>query len=66
MSSERINRTEMNGIDRVDNNKGYTLNNCVPCCKTCNQAKHRLSQEYFIEWVEKIYKHLKTNGLLNA
>jgi hypothetical protein len=27
------------GIDRYDNSKGYVLDNCVPCCKICNQIK---------------------------
>lgn len=26
-------------VDRVDNTKGYTLNNCVPCCTKCNCKK---------------------------
>lgn len=28
-----------NGIDRVDNEGGYTVDNVVPCCGTCNYAK---------------------------
>ena len=28
-----------NGLDRVDNNKDYTIDNVVPCCKRCNRAK---------------------------
>lgn len=28
-----------NGIDRVDNSKGYTLDNCVSCCFECNMRK---------------------------
>ena len=28
-----------NGIDRVDNSLGYTVDNCVPCCKECNFNK---------------------------
>jgi hypothetical protein len=47
-----------NGIDRVDNSIGYEINNCVPCCTICNQAKHILSQEDFINWVKKIYNNL--------
>jgi hypothetical protein len=36
-----------NGIDRVDSNKGYTLENCVACCKACNYAKRTLSVNEF-------------------
>ena len=25
-----------NGIDRIDNSRGYFPSNCVPCCKACN------------------------------
>ena len=32
-----------NGIDRIDNSKGYTLDNVVPCCKICNYAKRNLT-----------------------
>ncbi len=28
-----------NGIDRKNNDLGYTINNCVPCCKICNDIK---------------------------
>ena len=44
-----------NGIDRVDNNKGYSKNNVVPCCKICNQAKHALSKKEFLIWVKKLF-----------
>lgn len=27
------------GLDRIDNSKGHTQNNCVPCCKECNLAR---------------------------
>jgi hypothetical protein len=50
-----------NGIDRLDNNKGYEKNNIVPCCKLCNQAKMDLSYKDFLTLIEKIYnKHKKT------
>jgi hypothetical protein len=32
-----------NGIDRVDNSKGYLLNNCAPCCFSCNNKKRGIS-----------------------
>ena len=54
----RINDTMLyNGIDRVDNTKGYTLENCVPCCWKCNQAKHIMSNEEFLSWIKKVYEH---------
>lgn len=45
-----------NGIDRIDSTKGYTIDNCVPCCKTCNFMKKNFSTMDFIQHVEKIYK----------
>jgi len=47
-----------NGIDRIDNSKGYTIDNVVPCCKTCNSAKGTLTTKEFKEWVVKIYNNL--------
>jgi hypothetical protein len=41
--------TEVNGIDRVNNSLGYTLENCVPCCEVCNRMKFIYDPEYFIE-----------------
>lgn len=44
-----------NGIDRLDNGKGYLPDNVVPCCKICNQAKSDRSYEEFINWITHIY-----------
>lgn len=51
-----------NGIDRIDNSKGYYLNNVVPCCKNCNIAKASLTQSEFLNLIKKIctYMNLKT------
>lgn len=43
-----------NGIDRVDSSKGYTLENCVPCCTFCNRAKYIHSKDYFINMCKKV------------
>lgn len=48
----------VNGIDRIDSNKGYSIENCVPCCKICNIMKNKLSKKVFLEKVSKIYNHL--------
>lgn len=34
-----------NGIDRVDNDLGYSVENCVPCCRPCNSAKNSITKE---------------------
>lgn len=39
----------VNGIDRMDNTKGYILTNCVGCCKNCNFIKKSLDAHTFIE-----------------
>lgn len=43
-----------NGIDRVNNKKGYILENCLPCCWFCNRAKGDSSYEEFMEWRTRI------------
>lgn len=40
---------EYNGIDRKDSNQGYLLDNCVSCCKECNELKsNRFTYEEFM------------------
>jgi len=47
-----------NGVDRIDNNKGYEFNNVVTCCRDCNNAKRGMTVEQFIKWIERISKHI--------
>lgn len=54
MSSKRNQTFKYNGIDRKDNNIGYTLENCVSCCSTCNYAKHELALEQFQNWINNL------------
>lgn len=51
-----------NGIDRIDNTKGYIIGNVVPCCKICNYAKHNLTLQEFKDWVGKIYNNIFIKG----
>lgn len=46
-----------NGIDRVDNNIGYEINNIVPCCYLCNTFKVNLNIEDFMNWIHRIYNN---------
>lgn len=49
---------KINGIDRIDSNKGYSVNNCVPCCSICNRMKLDHTLEKFKAHIIKIYNHL--------
>ena len=51
-----------NGIDRVDNNKGYTIDNIVPCCRQCNQAKSNYTTEEFLNWAKRLILNYKNKG----
>lgn len=46
-----------NGVDRLDNNIGYELYNCVACCKICNRAKGNLESHEFYLWTRRISVH---------
>lgn len=42
------NQIDTIGLDRVDNNKGYQLDNIVSCCSNCNYGKNnKTKEEYF-------------------
>lgn len=43
------------GIDRVDNTKGYCIDNCVACCDVCNFMKRCHSEENFIKICTHVY-----------
>jgi hypothetical protein len=50
-----------NGLDRVDNSKGYSVDNCKTCCKTCNRAKDIMSYQDFKDWISRAYKNLSVS-----
>lgn len=50
-----------NGIDRVNNNLGYTKDNIVSCCKNCNRAKSDLTIEDFENWLGNIRSYNGTS-----
>lgn len=51
-----------NGLDRIDSNLGYTIENVVPCCFKCNYAKRNYTKEEFLDWVIKVYNHINQWG----
>jgi hypothetical protein len=44
------------GIDRINNEVGYSIKNSVPCCGVCNYMKRKFSKEEFINQAIKISK----------
>lgn len=42
------------GIDRLDNAKGYTPDNVVPCCIICNKMKKAMNEGDFLEHLHRI------------
>lgn len=52
-----------NGLDRVDNTKGYKLDNVVAACAQCNKAKQDRSATEFLDWVVSLYQRF-TEGKL--
>jgi dCMP deaminase len=54
-----------NGIDRLDNHIGYVLNNCRPCCSTCNTIKLDLSGQDLIEHLHKMIRSNQLNETIS-
>lgn len=50
-----------NGIDRIDNDKGYSIENCVPSCTDCNRMKLDMTRENFLNKISQINNYLKLN-----
>jgi len=46
-----------NGVDRIDSERGYTIDNVVSCCGTCNLAKQSKTVEQFRDWAISLYNH---------
>jgi hypothetical protein len=45
------------GIDRWDNEIGYTADNSRPCCWSCNELKGAVSGPTFLELIQRIADH---------
>lgn len=48
---------DSNGIDRVDSNGEYTMENCVSCCWGCNHHKKAYSYDQLIAKVREVVAH---------
>ena len=52
---------EVNGIDRLDNQRGYIEENVGPCCETCNVLKGSQHPQEFIDKMYVIYMYQTFN-----
>jgi hypothetical protein len=51
-----------NGIDRANNNQGYTLENSLPCCSECNYLKSASDKSVFLNHITKIVMHQRKSS----
>ena len=49
------------GVDRFNNDLGYTISNSVSCCKLCNEVKMQYSVKQMYNHLNKMAKHFKLN-----
>lgn len=57
-----FNRINTIGLDRVNNENGYTMENVVPCCSTCNYMKRHLKQSDFFKHILKIADRIRVRN----
>lgn len=55
----KTNNNNTLGLDRVDNDKGYIIDNCKSCCKYCNYMKNKNELSKFLAHIQKIVKYTK-------
>jgi 5-methylcytosine-specific restriction endonuclease McrA len=55
-----------NGIDRIDNRKGYVPENVVACCSRCNRAKSTSALSDFDAWLDQLVAFRSAAGALSA
>mgnify|MGYP001595998668 CR=1 FL=1 len=51
-------KSERNGLDRIDNKKGYVEDNLSPCCFRCNQMKGKLTVDEFLNHIMEIINYV--------
>ncbi len=45
-------------VDRIDNSKPHTSDNCILVCMAENYARNDMDQNEFIEWINKNFNQL--------
>ena len=53
LCGKNSNSQHLNGIDRIDNNKGYMMDNVKPCCANCNyMKKNYILEDLFNKFID--------------
>ena len=47
-------KPEAGGLDRIQNEIGYTERNVAPCCFDCNRMKSNKTKEEFMEYLSRL------------
>lgn len=45
-----------NGIDRLNSQKAYDWDNCIPCCRFCNSLKGPMPDKYWLDFINDVVK----------
>ena len=68
IAPSQVTRTESgdtyihSGVDRKDNTEGYSIDNCLPCCTTCNRAKGSMTFTGWLEWITHLTTYRRSCG----
>ena len=63
MCGKQTTETNINGVDRIDNTVGYTVENCKACCKECNHMKNNFALDVLMGKIERIHANWKEREL---
>lgn len=48
---------ELIGLDRIDSNKGYIMDNLVSCCSRCNEMKNDRTVDQWMADMQRVLNH---------
>ena len=60
---KKTDENHTNGVDRFDNEQGYTFNNSNSCCGQCNIMKKEMDYLLFMNKLKKIYENCKNKEM---
>jgi len=61
-----VEEVKIHGLDRVDNDRGYHIDNVVTCCEQCNTSKSTQTYEDFIKQAHNIAQRHPLENILQA